>query len=339
MAACVNAFDKMNIAVPVIIGGAAVNKEFACVISNVDGRKYAGGVYYAKDAFDAAKILDNVRNPVNSQVEKLIVNEENKKNNETCVVEALEYGPHIEPPFWGTSEILVWDVATILNSLNTDRLFKAGWGGGKLNEKEYAHAKETQFEPAFEKLQHEIIEKNILDLRGFYGFFPVITDDDLLIMIDPSDFHTELDAFRFPRMKRSKCRSIADYFNADGDILGVQAVTIGGKLSQRCRDYFQKEDKYSYGFYLNALGNFIVESLADKITTEIRRSLGLTAHDGRRYSFGYPGLPSLEEQRKLFDIMGVEDRLDIVLNSSFQMEPEHSTMSIFVHYSSAEYLI
>ncbi|NLD99606.1 MAG: dihydropteroate synthase [Fibrobacter sp.] len=340
MALCVEEFDKQNISVPVIIGGAAVNKEYASIISTVNGKKYSGGVFYAKDAFDATRILDTINSSENiTPADSSAKHSTEFKEKECKSAESLEYGPHIEPPFWGTSEILVWDAAAIINGLNLDRLFKAGWGGGNLNERDYAHAKETQFEPAFERLRNEIIEQELIDLRGFYGLFPVITDDDQLIMIDPSDFHTEIANFRFPRMEKSGGRSIADYFKADGDIIGVQAVTIGRKLSDRCREYFHKEDRYSNGFFLNALGNFIVENLAEKITTEIRRAMGISADIGRRYSFGYPGLPSLEEQRKLFDIMGVEDRLDIVLTSGFQMEPEHSTMGIFVHHPSAEYLI
>ena len=61
MAECVKEFSRLGIKVPVIIGGAAVNKEFASRISILDdGSSYAPGVYYCRDAFDASKILDSV---------------------------------------------------------------------------------------------------------------------------------------------------------------------------------------------------------------------------------------------------------------------------------------
>ncbi|MDR0307512.1 MAG: homocysteine S-methyltransferase family protein [Chitinispirillales bacterium] len=61
MAECVKEFSRLGINVPVIIGGAAVNKEFASRITRLDnGSDYASGVYYARDAFDTSKILNSV---------------------------------------------------------------------------------------------------------------------------------------------------------------------------------------------------------------------------------------------------------------------------------------
>jgi len=339
MAQCVIELDKQNLNIPVLIGGAAVNKQFASRIAVLDNnRQYSGGVYYAKDAFEANRILQDIH--TNRPVEK------NKSASEINVKpesaysddKLLEFIPHIEPPFWGTSEILVWNSQELLDRINKERLFKAGWGGGKLKDNEYAHVRETQFEVAFQFLKEEILKAGLLDARGFYGYFPVITDDEDVIIIDPDDFHSELADFKFPRMPKSKGRSIADYFCADGDLIGIQVVTIGSGLSERSRVYFQ-QDKYSYGYFINALGNMIVEELAEKVTVEIRRGLGLEPNIGRRYSFGYPSLPGLEEQKKIFEFMVIDDRLGIHLTSGYQMVPEHSTLGIFVHHPQAEFLI
>jgi 5-methyltetrahydrofolate--homocysteine methyltransferase len=339
MAQCVIELDKQNLGIPVLIGGAAVNKQFASRIAVLENnRQYAGGVYYAKDAFEANRILQDICANKPEEESKHVSSIDVKPDNSCSGVKPVEFIPHIEPPFWGTSEILVWDSQELLDKLNKERLFKAGWGGGKLKDNEYAHVRETQFEVAFEFLKEEILKADLLDARGFYGYFPVITDDEDVIIIDPADFHSELADFRFPRMPKSKERSIADYFCADGDLIGIQVVTIGSGFSGRSRDYFQ-QDKYSYGYYLNALGNMLVEELAEKVTVEIRRGLGLEPNTGRRYSFGYPGLPGPEEQKKIFEFMVIDDRLGIHLTSGYQMVPEHSTLGIFVHHPQAEFLI
>jgi 5-methyltetrahydrofolate--homocysteine methyltransferase len=339
MAQCVIELDKQNINIPVLIGGAAVNKQFASRIAVLDNnRQYAGGVYYAKDAFEANKILQGICENKPEEKEKYASKIEKKSDNSDSGDDQLESLPHIEPPFWGTSEILVWDSASLLDKINKEKLFKAAWGGGKLKDNEYAHVRETQFEVAFESLREEILKADLLDARGFYGYFPVITDDEDVIIIDPADFHSELAGFRFPRMPKSKGRSIADYFSAEGDLIGIQIVTIGSGISERSREYF-RQDKYSLGFFLNALGNILVEDLAEKVTVEIRRGLGLEPNTGRRYSFGYPGLPDLEEQKKIFEFMAIDDRLGVHLTSGFQMVPEHSTLGIFVHHPQAEFLI
>jgi 5-methyltetrahydrofolate--homocysteine methyltransferase len=49
-------------------------------------------------------------------------------------------------------------------------------------------------------------------------------------------------------------------------------------------------------------------------------------------------MPELEEQKKLFEIMGVEERLGVTLTERFQMVPEHSTMGIYIGHPEAQYL-
>ncbi|MDR0307511.1 MAG: hypothetical protein LBI42_11830 [Chitinispirillales bacterium] len=249
----------------------------------------------------------------------------------------MEYDYFIEPPFFGTGEVLKWNAAALLENLNRERLFKAWWGGGNLNETAYASAQKEEFTPAYERLAACIVKDELVDARGFYGFFPVISEKETVSILDPSDYHTELAAFTFPRMEKSGL-SLADYIRPEGDVLSVQAVSIGALLSERSRDFLQNQGRYSDGFYLNGIANFLVETIADKVSAEIRRALGLSRDAGRRYSFGYSGLPGLEEQKRLLELMGVEERLGITLTEGFQMEPEHSTVAVFVHHPRAEYL-
>ncbi len=48
--------------IPVIIGGAAINDNFAKTISQINDKPYKGGVYYSKDAFSGLKILERLIN-------------------------------------------------------------------------------------------------------------------------------------------------------------------------------------------------------------------------------------------------------------------------------------
>jgi 5-methyltetrahydrofolate--homocysteine methyltransferase len=340
MRLCVETFAKEGIKVPVFIGGAAVNKDFAQRIAILDNKLYEGGVFYARDAFDASRMLDELASG------KTV----SDKNGTGCIPQSvavtcehtaaeLTYEAPAEPPFWGTGEMLVWDINNILSSINTDRLFKAEWAGGRLSNNDYNEAVEKEFLPSFNMLREEIISNDLIDARGYYSFFPVITEDCRVILLDPDNYNDELTSFIFPRMPKKKNRSIADYLRPEGDLLGVQIVTIGKKLGDYCRNLFQKEDKYNKGYLLNGIGNYIVENLADKVSAEIRKALVLEPKRGRRYSFGYPGLPSLEDQKKLFEVIGGEERLGITLTDGFQMDPEHSTLGVFVCHPDAEYMI
>jgi len=339
MGECVQEFARQGIEVPVIIGGAAVNRDFAARIAKLDdGSIYKGNVCYGRDAFEAAKIIERIQQGSGAVKTQAPLRTESVASGPASAPESLDYGGAIYPPFYGTSGVLRWKPETLLDKIDNARLFKAWWGGGKLGQKEYEEAVKKDFTPAFEKLRVEFEKEALLDPAGLYGFFPVITDDRTIILLDPSDFHTELGSFVFQRMPEKNNRSIADYLRPEGDVLAVQVVTAGGKISNKVRDYFSKDNRYSLGYFLNGLGGYVAELLADFVTKEIIHGLGLPEDTGRRYSFGYPGMPPVEEQKKLFEIMAITERLGIMLTERFQMVPEHSTLGIYLHHPKAEYL-
>jgi 5-methyltetrahydrofolate--homocysteine methyltransferase len=341
MQRCVDACSSEGITVPIIIGGAAVNKAYAQRIAVPEsGMPYAGGVYYAKDAFDAIRVLDAAKKidiqesaaPAGS----VVVDAGSTVSD--AVPEPVTYGEPLVPPFYGTSAVLRWDAQTVLGAVSQERLFKAFWGGGRLSSEEYTKTVEQEFIPAFKKLSEIILDEHLLDARALYAFFPVYTHDDKVFLLDSGNFSTELASFTFPRVARKKNRSIADYLRPEGDVIGVQVVTIGKGLSERAAVYLQKEQHYSLGYYINALGNYLTEQIVERVSVEMRRALMVPPNSGHRYSFGFAGLPGVEAQETLFTLLSVEERLDIVLTPGFQMNPEHSTMGIFIHHPEAEYM-
>jgi len=58
---------------------------------------------------------------------------------------------------------------------------------------------------------------------------------------------------------------------------------------------------------------------------------------GRRYSWGYPAVPDLEDHRKVFDLLPAEKELGMSLTPAFQLVPEQSTAAIVIHHSQAKY--
>jgi 5-methyltetrahydrofolate--homocysteine methyltransferase len=340
MIACVREFARLGLAVPVLIGGAAVSGAFAARIAQLeDGTSYKGGVYFCRDAFEASRIIERTRGGEVPKMHEAVPPDQTKAAGAPESMPAFEPDECAEPPFYGTGAVLRWDTLPLLEKIVPSRLFKAWWGGGRLGEQVYAEAEKKDFKPAFEKLRDLIAGSSLLDPAALYGFFPVITDAERVILLDPNDFHTEMAAFTFPRMPRSGNRSLADYLRPEGDFLALQAVTIGPGLSKRVGELFGEENRYSMGYFLNGLGSYLTEELAERVTGEILRLLGLPPGRGRRYSFGYPGMPPLDDQKKLFEIMAIEERLGITLTERFQMVPEHSTVGIFIRHHDAKYLV
>jgi 5-methyltetrahydrofolate--homocysteine methyltransferase len=232
--------------------------------------------------------------------------------------------------------MLTWNAKDLADAHDRTELYKGYWRGDRAADEAYVHAVKTEFDPAYADLTGEIISEDLVDARGYYGFFPVIADNETVMVLDPDDFRTERAVFKFGRVADKKNRSIADYLRPEGDFIAVQIVTLGGKIGDRRRDYFKEPDKQSRGFYLSGMANFLTEELSDKVTAEIRRALFISGNQGRRYGFGYPGLPPLDDQVKLFDLMSIEDRLGIELTAGFELSPVHSSLAIYIRHPQAE---
>jgi 5-methyltetrahydrofolate--homocysteine methyltransferase len=65
--------------------------------------------------------------------------------------------------------------------------------------------------------------------------------------------------------------------------------------------------------------------------------LGLPEGRGKRYSWGYPAIPELEDHRKVFDLLPAERELGMGLTAACQLVPEQSTAAIIVHHPEAKY--
>ena len=67
-----------------------------------------------------------------------------------------------------------------------------------------------------------------------------------------------------------------------------------------------------------------------------KKELFQAHYRGRRYSFGYPACPDLEQQQTLFDILRPEDA-GVALTEGFMMEPEASVSAMVFHHPDAVY--
>jgi 5-methyltetrahydrofolate--homocysteine methyltransferase len=57
---------------------------------------------------------------------------------------------------------------------------------------------------------------------------------------------------------------------------------------------------------------------------------------GRRYSFGYPACPELEDQATLFALLRPEE-IGVTLTDGYMMEPEASVSALVFHHPDAIY--
>ena len=64
MPACVQELDRRGMHVPVLVGGASINRAFGRRVGILpDGRIYEPGVFYCRDVFEGLEVLDELGEP------------------------------------------------------------------------------------------------------------------------------------------------------------------------------------------------------------------------------------------------------------------------------------
>ena len=258
------------------------------------------------------------------------------------------------PPFWGSRVRTDFDVAEVFTYFNERTLFSTQWQYRKagLSPAEYERQMAESARPAFARLKEFCLQQTVLRPAAAYGFYPAASDGNEVVVYEP-DGVTEAHRFLFPRQDFADKLCLADYLEParDGrpvDSVAFMAVTAGHTVTEwanRLRD----ADKYTDYYKLHGIGVEFAEALAEHFHQQIRREWGIAGHDaadvtklfkghyrGRRYAFGYPACPNLEDQTGLFALID-PGRVGISLTDQFLLEPEQSTTAIVFHHPQAKY--
>jgi 5-methyltetrahydrofolate--homocysteine methyltransferase len=183
-----------------------------------------------------------------------------------------------------------------------------------------------------------------LNPQGVYGYWPAQSAGDDLIIYDPSTLGSvkpnEITRFHFPRQSAGEFLCLADYFAAVDsgimDVVAFQVVTVGQEATQRF-DRLQAAGDYTEAYFTHGLAVQTAEAAADYLHQHIRRELGIAENQGKRYSWGYPAIPELEDHKRVFELLPVEKELGMSLTSAYQLVPEQSTAAIILHHPQAKY--
>lgn len=352
MPACVEELHKKGWTLPVLIGGAAINRKFGFRTYFVNETPYAGGVFYAKDAFGGLDIMNTLmnkeervsfQNSVLEEARKELVASQQKK-------EVLSEGPSRsaivpvksppKPPFLGVKTFEKMDLSEVYPLIDHNSLFRLSWGVNPKDKKEYDKLIQGKFRPLLKQLQTEAIEKKYFEPKVLYGFFPCHSKQETIEILDPKDSKTVLAQFKLPRQVGLEHLCLADYVQAHDsgvtDYMAFHVVTVGDHIDELCNALQDKGD-YTQGYYLHGLGVATAEALAEWAHRQIRNVWGLPAGQGQRYSFGYPACPDLADQKGLFSLLEPEKHIDVHLTEAFQMVPVASTSALIFHHPQASY--
>jgi len=303
MPLCVQELDKRGLDIPVLIGGAAINRRFGRRALFVDGeRAYEPGVFYCKDAFEGLETMDALQNDDESRreafVAKLLADARSDVFLRTTVGKDIAVGdqggerssvaqdhPVPTAPFFGTRTLRGSDIPLdeVFALLDLDELYRLQWGG-RGSGPQYDATVKKEFEPVLERLTREAKRDGWLEPKAVYGFFPTQSQGNDLLIYDPAVYSRdgttrEIARFHFPRQEGRERLCIADYFrpvtSSDVDVVGLQVVTVGDQATRKFQE-LQTAGEYTEAFYLHGLaGEIAARHLTEQvvIATDLLRFL------------------------------------------------------------------
>jgi 5-methyltetrahydrofolate--homocysteine methyltransferase len=349
----VNELHRRGHKIPVLVGGAAINRRFGRrILQTESGDFYESGVFYCKDAFEGLetmeRLIDSKRKPaLLEQVHKEADMELGRASAKPANVPTFQRSNIIPAPIalpakLGQHIVKDMPLEMVLKHLNINELYRLSWGAKNTHGAEWDRMKKD-FDARLQKMTREALKDGWLKPQAVYGFFPCQSDGDDLIIYAPTNVTSNpqlLTRFSFPRQNFDDHLCLADYFapfdSGRMDVVAFQVVTVGREATERI-DRLQAKGDYTDGYFMHGLGVQTAEATAEYLHRHIRRELGLGEEQGKRYSWGYPAIPELEDHRKVFDLLPVEKELGMTLSAAYQLIPEQSTAAIIVHHPQAKY--
>ena len=307
--------NERGINVPVILGGAALNRRYV----DEDLKPiYEGRLFYAHDAFAGLHTMDKLMSngdahaavagavsesgsaavPEIDDVEDLVGDDAKlgiRKPLTRAARKPLGDTTHTvrsnisadvaipRAPFYGSLVVDDIDLDDVFAFANETALFKGQWqfkqGPRPLDE--YQALVRDTVRPIYEEMKARSKREKLLVPRVVYGYFPAQSEgNDLIIYQD--DEKTERLRFTFPRQPAGKHLCLADFFAARDsgrmDVVAFHLVTVGRRATEYSQELF-KSDNYAEYLYFHGLSVESAEALAELWHKRIREELGIAGGD------------------------------------------------------------
>ena len=354
----INELARRGLRIPVLVGGAAINRRFGRRILFLDDSKepYDAGVFYCKDAFEGLAVVDQLldRQRHDQFLDEVFseayteVNRAPRRRRASRGVlhKTVKDAPDIPtPPFWGSRVIQDMPLQIVLQHLHKPELFRLSWGAKNTHGEEWQQL-EAEFEARLLRMSRDASKSGALKPQAVYAYLPVNSDGDDLIVYDADCFadngeKIEVARFSFPRQPDGEYLCISDYFpssdSGKADVMVLQTVTVGAVASEEF-ERLQSANEYSEAYFFHGLAVQAAEATANFLTKIVQGQLGIAEGQGKRYSWGYPACPELQDHQIVLQLLPqLESKLGMSLTESWQWVPEQSTAALFTHHPDAKY--
>src|ERR1700676_914748 len=350
---------------PILVGGAALSNRFTRMKI---APEYPGLVAYANDAMNGLDLANQIMDFERRESLKHVLAEQSKKMLEAApkVVDApADATPRTssvrrdveipKPPDLKTHVIRNYALGEIFEYIDPKSLYSKHLGFQNYVEAfEAGDTKARELHDRVEEVAQEILTRTDISANAVFRFFPAQTDGDRTVMIYSADGKTVLESFTFGRQSEAPHLCLAAYVasrdSGRTDYLCMFVTTIGNGVRALAEDWKNKGD-YLRSHILQVLALEGAEAFAELLHLKIRQMwrigdpVGLSLKDlvqahyhGKRFSFGYPACPRLEDQEPLFRLLEVEkNAIGLQLTDGFMMDPESAVSAVVFHHPEAKY--
>jgi 5-methyltetrahydrofolate--homocysteine methyltransferase len=201
---------------------------------------------------------------------------------------------------------------------------------------------------AMEEVKQEAA--GFMKVKAVWQFFEAERDGNSIRLFagGSAPIHT----FHFGQQRRDNGLCLSDYIleSEDGrrDHMAIFVVTAGGCIRERAEDW-KRAGEYFKSIAIQALATETAEGASEWLHRRIREDWGFpdppttTMHDrftskyrGKRYSFGYPACPNMEDQQGIWKLLQPEE-IGVHLTEGMMMEPEASVSALVFHHPGCAY--
>ncbi len=374
MVATAEDLSRAGVNVPVLVGGAALSRNF---VDRSIAPAYAGTVAYAQDAMSGLELAKQIVDPaglnrLNEELrvrrEKLAAETANRpapapsapatRSHEVRVLDSVP-----TPPDWERHVLATTPLEQIWRFINPVMLYGRHFGvkgsaarlldtpaEPKLAESEDGR-KALALKSTLDALKAEL-KSGAMQARAVFRFFRAGSDGNRIVLFD-GETGGEVTSFELPRQARSGGVCLADFVRPldagrPTDNVALFVVTAG-KGIRELSERFKASGDFVKMHGVQALALETAEGYAELLHSRIRSMWGTpdrpdltmierfrAEYPGKRYSFGYPACPRLEDQHQLFAALRPED-IGVTLTDGCMMEPEASVSAIVFHHPDAFY--
>jgi 5-methyltetrahydrofolate--homocysteine methyltransferase len=347
--------ERRELALPLLIGGATTSKQHTAVKI---APEYSQPTVHVLDASRVVGVVSALLDPSrrveldqeNRELQDRLREQHAEKERKPLLAladarankERVPFDELPEPPSTG-SKLVEPQLTTLAGYIDWQFFFHAWELKGKFPAiLDRPEAREL-YDDAHELL-NEIVDRELLQPRGVYGYWPAKAAGDDVVLDEGTRFCFLRQQAAYGDTRPNRC--LADYVNPAGDHIGAFAVAVHG-ADELAAAYEAEHDDYR-AIVVKALADRLAEAFAEYLHEVVRRAwyeprerlsnaeLIAEKYRGIRPAFGYPACPDHSEKRKLFDLLGA-GQAGLDLTESYAMTPAAAVSGIYLAHPLSRY--